>query len=131
MSLASAQVHLEAATVIDILQPSVRTNTKNINPRAPPGAPMTTLKMYGRACAPGAPITSSRGGIVTQMGMMKKRPAIPPTGTQRLIAFGTFTGASWHSSAILEIMPMAEKQYAAGRRPMKKVKPPQPEKEVS
>jgi hypothetical protein len=32
---------------------------------------------------------------------------------------------------MLEIIPMAEKQYAAGRRPMKKVKLPQPAKEVS
>jgi len=92
---------------------------------------MTTLKMYGKACAPGAAITSSRGGIVTQIGMMKKRPAIPPTGTQRLMAFGTLTDASWHSSAIEDIMPMAEKQYAAGKRPMKNVKLPQPAKEVS
>jgi hypothetical protein len=69
--------------------------------------------------------------MVTQIGMIKKRPAMPPTGTQRLIAFGTLTDASWHSSAMLEIIPMAEKQYAAGRRPMKKVKLPQPAKEVS
>jgi len=63
--------------------------------------------------------------------MMKKNPAIPPTGTHKLMALGTFTAGLSHSSAMDEIMPMAENVYAAGRSPMKKVKPPHPEKEVS
>lgn len=160
LSLAMAHVHLLAAFVIEILQPRVITNTRNINPNPPPGEPMTTWKMYGRACAAGASTMSASGGSVTQMGMMKKRPAMPPTGTQSEIALGTwreryqtlsetmglesrlvvlggfitqltFTDASWHSSAMLEIMPMAEKQYATGKSPMKNVNPPQPASEVS
>lgn len=58
---------------------------------------------------PGAAMISSKGGNVTQIGMMKKRPAIPPTGTQRLIAVGTLVAGWSTSSAIAEIMPMAEK----------------------
>lgn len=89
LSLAMAHVHLLAAFVIEILQPRVITNTKNINPNPPPGEPMTTWKMYGRACAAGASTMSASGGSVTQMGMMKNRPAMPPTGTQSEIALGT------------------------------------------
>jgi hypothetical protein len=92
---------------------------------------MTTLKIYGIACPLGALKISSRGGKVAQMGRMKKRPAVPPTGTQRDIALGTLIAGSATSSAMEEIIPMAEKVYAAGRRPMKNVKPPQPEKLVS
>lgn len=62
---------------------------------------------------------------------MKKRPAIPPTGTLRAMARGTFMAGFEHSSAMEEIMPIAEKVKAAGRRPMKKVKPPQFAREVS
>lgn len=43
----------------------------------------------------------------------------------------TLTVASWHSSAMLEIIPIAEKQYATGKSPMKNVNPPQPAREVS
>jgi len=74
---------------------------------------------------------SARGGRVAQIGRMKKRPAMPPTGTQRDMALGTLIAGSLTSSAMEEIMPMAEKVYAAGRRPMKNVKPPQPERLVS
>ena len=74
---------------------------------------------------------SSSGGSVTQIGIMKNNPAKPPTGTHRLMAVGTLTVGLVHSSAIAEIMPIAEKVYAAGRRPMKKVKPPQPESDLS
>lgn len=52
---------------------------------------------------------SARSGMVAQMGMMKKRPAMPPTGTQRDIARGTLTAGSATSSAMEEIMPIAEK----------------------
>lgn len=57
---------------------------------------------------PGAAMMSFNGGNVTQIGMMKKRPAIPPTGTQRLIAVGTLVAGWSTSSAIAEIMPIAE-----------------------
>ena len=92
---------------------------------------MTMLKMYGRAWAAGAVMISSNGGKVTQIGIMKNRPATPPTGTQRDIARGTLIAGSATSSAIEEIMPIAENVYAAGKRPMKKVNPPHPEREVS
>lgn len=69
---------------------------------------------------------SVSGGRVKQIGRMKNSPAIPPTGTQRDIAQGTFVAGEVTSSAIEDIMPIALKQYAAGRRPMKKEKPPQP-----
>ena len=36
-------------------------------------------------------------------------PAIPPTGTHKEMALGTLIAGSAHSSAILEIMPIAEK----------------------
>ena len=62
---------------------------------------------------------------------MKNKPAIPPTGTQRAIAFGTLTAGSATSSAILEIIPIALNVYATGNKPMKKVNPPQPDKVVS
>jgi len=74
---------------------------------------------------------SSNGGRVAQSGIMKNRPAIPPTGTLSAIARGTFIAGFEHSSAIEEIMPIAENVYAAGRRPMKKVKPDQPAKDLS
>lgn len=66
-----------------------------------------------------------------QIGRMKKKPANPPTGTQSERALGTLTAGSETSSAIEEIIPIAEKVYAEGRRPMKKVNPPQPERVVS
>lgn len=66
-----------------------------------------------------------------QIGRMKNNPAVPPTGTQRLIARGTLMDGSDTSSAMDEIMPIAENVYAAGNRPMKKVKSPQPENDVS
>lgn len=50
---------------------------------------------------------------------------------QRLIACGTFIAGSCTSSAILEIMPMAENVYAAGNKPIKNVNPPQPANDVS
>ena len=68
---------------------------------------------------------------VKQMGKMKKRPATPEIGTTRLRAFGTSLDGSVTSSAIDVIMPIAAKVYAAGSRPMKKVKSPQPEKLLS
>lgn len=37
---------------------------------------------------------------VTQMGMMKNRPAIPPTRIHRLIALGTLVRGLAHSSAL-------------------------------
>lgn len=74
---------------------------------------------------------SCSGGRVAQIGMMKNRPAVPPTGTERAIARGTFIAGFVHSSAMEEIIPIAEKVYAAGRRPMKKVKFPQPAKDLS
>lgn len=92
---------------------------------------MTLAKMYGKACPAGALITSAKGGIVTQIGMMKKKPKKPPTGTHRLIAVGTFTAGFAHSSAIEEIIPSALNVYAAGRSPMKNVKPPHPAKDLS
>lgn len=79
----------------------------------------------------GAVRMSSRGGSVAQMGldsmsiwtscsgdgekgverahMMKNKPAMPPTGTQRDRAFGSLVVGSSHSSAIDDIMPIAEK----------------------
>lgn len=74
---------------------------------------------------------SSIGGKVKQIGSMKNNPAMPPTGMQKLMALGTFHVGSATSSAIDEIMPIAENVYAGGSRPMKKVKPPHPENEVS
>lgn len=67
---------------------------------------------------------SSKGGNVKQIGKMKKSPAMPPTGTQRLRAIGTFLVGSATSSAIEEIIPIAEKVYAAGSRPIKNENPP-------
>lgn len=97
----------------------------------PPGVPMTRAKMYGSACAAGAAITSASGGIVKLMGRMNSKPQKPPRGTQRLMARGTLTVGSLHSSAIELIIPRALNVYAAGNRPMKKVKPPQPLNDVS
>lgn len=150
LSRANAQVHRDAATVIEIEQNRVMTRTRNVRPSPPPGESMTTPKMYGRACPTGAARMSSRGGRVAQMGMMKKRPAIPPTGTHRDMAFGSFVVGSPHSSAMDVIMPRAENLhickddakvvpsgikltyvYAAGRMPMKNEKPPQPDRDVS
>ena len=74
---------------------------------------------------------SSIGGRVKQIGRMKNNPATPPTGTHKLSAIGTLRVGSATSSAIEEIIPIAENVYAAGRRPIKKVKPSQPENEVS
>ena len=108
-SRANAHVHLEAATVIEIEQNIVTPKTKKVSPRPPPGEPITTLKIYGRACPLGAARISSSGGRVAQIGMMKKSPAVPPTGTQRDIARGTLMAGSATSSAMEEIMPMAEK----------------------
>ena len=87
--------------------------------------------MYGRACPDGDSATSANGGRVAQIGMMKNRPAMPPTGMHNEIALGTFTAGSDTSSAIDEIMPMAENVYAAGSNPIRNVKPPHPDKEVS
>lgn len=150
LSRANAQVHREAATVMEIEQNSVITRTRNVRPRPPPGESMTTPKMYGRACPTGAAKMSSKGGRVAQMGMMKNRPAIPPTGTHREMALGSLVVGSPHSSAIEVIMPRAEKLqickdsfqgevfaveythvYAAGSMPIKKENPPQPDREVS
>ena len=39
---------------------------------------------------------------MTQIGIMKKRPAVPPTGTQSDMAFGTLTAGSETSSAMEE-----------------------------
>lgn len=150
LSRANAQVHRDAATVIEIEQNSVMTRTRNVRPSPPPGESMTTPKMYGRACPTGAARMFSRGGRVAQMGMMKKRPAIPPTGTHSDMAFGSFVVGSPHSSAMDVIIPIAENLYtckdafkvysngigvtyvyAAGRIPMKNEKPPQPDRDVS
>ena len=38
--------------------------------------------------------------LVTQIGMIKKKPAKPPTGTHRLMAVGTLMLGSAHSSAL-------------------------------
>lgn len=46
---------------------------------------------------------------MAQIGRMKKNPAMPPTGTQRERALGTLTSGSDTSSAMEEIMPIAEK----------------------
>ena len=67
---------------------------------------------------------SSSGGRVKQIGKMKKKPANPPTGIHKDIARGNLMVGSATSSAIAESMPMAEKTYAGGKRPMKKVNPP-------
>jgi len=141
LSRANAHVHLDAATVIEIEQNSVMIRMRNVRP---------TPKMYGRACPTGAPSMSSNGGIVAQMGMIKKRPAIPPTGTHSDMAFGSFVVGSPHSSAMDVIIPIAENLhlykyssqidsnsrettyvYAAGSMPMKNENPPQPERDVS
>jgi hypothetical protein len=45
-----------------------------------------------------------------------------PKGTQREIALGTLTAGSDTSSAMEEIVPIAEKVYAGGSKPMKNVK---------
>lgn len=114
-----------------IEQKTVITRTREMSPRPPAGEPITRARMYGRAWPAGAVMMSCSGGRVAQIGMMKNRPAIPPTGTERAIARGTFTSGSAHSSAIEVIIPIPEKVYAAGRRPMKKVKFPQPAKDLS
>jgi len=62
----------------------------------------------GRTWPSGAARRSSSGGRVAQMGMMKNKPAMPPTGTQRARALGSLTVTSPHSSAMDVIMPMAE-----------------------
>lgn len=105
---AKAHVHRDAATVMDVEQKSVMTRTRNVKPSPPPGESMTTPKMYGRACWTGAFRMSSRGGIVAQMGTIKNSPAMPPTGTHRDMALGSFVVGSPHSSAMNMIMPMAE-----------------------
>lgn len=130
-SRANAHVHRDAATVIEMEQNIVIARTRKVSANPPPGEPITMWKIYGSAWPPGARRTSSSGGMVTQIGIMKKSPAIPPTGTQRESALGTLTAGSDTSSAIEAIMPIAENVYADGSRPMKKVKPPQPEKLVS
>jgi hypothetical protein len=113
-------------------QNMVMTSTKKIRPRPPPGVPITMWKTYGKAWALGAlAIISASGGKVAQIGITKNKPAMPPTGMHRLIARGTLIVGSLHSSAMLVIMPIAEKVYAAGKRPMKNVKPPHPDSEVS
>lgn len=90
---------------------------------------MTVWKIYGKPCEyDDCCMMSSMGGRVKQIGKTKKRPAMPPTGIHKLIAHGTFRVGSATSSAIEEIMPMAENVYAAGKRPIKKVNPPYPEK---
>lgn len=109
-SRAKAHVQRDAATVMEMLQKRVMTRTRNVRPRPAPGEPMTIWKMYGRAWPAGAPMMAVRGGRVAQRGMMKKRPAMPPTGTHRVIARGTLMAGASHSSAMAEIMPMAEKQ---------------------
>ncbi len=58
--------------------------------------------------------------------LTKNKPAMPPTGTQSAMAFGTFMAGSAHSSAMAETIPMAEKVYAEGRIPIKKEKSPTP-----
>lgn len=93
---------------MEIEQNSVMTRTSNVRPNPPPGESMTTPKMYGSACPTGAPSMSSRGGRVAQIGMMKKSPAIPPTGTHSDMAFGNFVVGSPHSSAMDVIIPIAE-----------------------
>jgi hypothetical protein len=72
---------------------------------------------------------SSQGDAV--WGLTKNKPAMPPTGTQREMALGSFTAGSPHSSAMAETIPIAEKVYAAGRMPMKKEKPPHPDRVLS
>lgn len=112
LSRANAHVQREAATVIEMEQNSVMTSTRNVRPSPPPGESMTTPKMYGRACPTGAPRMSSKGGKVAQIGIMKKRPAIPPTGTHSDMAFGSFVVGSPHSSAMDVIIPIAENLHA-------------------
>lgn len=75
---------------------------------------------------------SSSGGSAKHNGRTNSREAMPPKGMHRAIARETSTSGWAHSSVIDVTMPMAEKAYAGGRRPMKKVKPvPQPEKLLS
>lgn len=69
LSRAKAQVQRDAATVMEMEQKSVMTSTRKVSPRPPPGEPITTPKMYGRAWAIGASRMSSRGGKVAQMGL--------------------------------------------------------------
>lgn len=75
----------------------------------------------------GAERMSSSGGRVAQMGLdfhfensavgwggrgthvIKNNPAMPPTGTHRAMALGSLVVGSSHSSAIDDIMPIAEK----------------------
>ena len=49
LSLANAQVHLLAATVIEMLQNKVMIRTSADNATPPPGVPIAVWKMYGRA----------------------------------------------------------------------------------
>ena len=44
---------------------------------------------------------SANGGMVTQIGIMKKRPAMPPTGTQREMALGTVEELVWAFDVVL------------------------------
>lgn len=48
-------------------------------------------------------------GIVTQIGIIKNKPATHPMGTESAIALGTWIAGSSTSSAILLIIPMALK----------------------
>ena len=50
-----------------------------------------------------------KDGTDQQLGALTKKPAIPPTGTQSEIAFGTLIAGSATSSAIALIIPIAEK----------------------
>lgn len=74
---------------------------------------------------------SSIGGRVRQIGRMKNNPATPPTEMHKLSAMGTLRVGSATSLAIEETIPIVENVYAVGRRLTKKVKPSQPENEVS
>ena len=110
------------------LQKIATPRIKNIKANPPPGEPITTRKTYGRAWPAGALRISFKGGSVAQIGMMKNKPAIPEIGTTSESALGRSTAGSRHSSAIELIIPIAAKVYAAGSRPMKKLKPPHPER---
>ena len=48
---------------------------------------------------------------VKGLRLTKDKPAIPPTGTQSDIALGSFTVGSPHSSAMDDIMPIAENLF--------------------
>ena len=59
------------------------------------------------------------------------RPAIAEIGMLKHSAFGNWISGSFTSSAMLAIMPTAAYVYAAGSKPIKKLNPPQPDKDLS